>query len=103
MNTPRVEPMSRTMAARTIKHYLCAGCWSALIAKPDERNGELDIVICPNCETPGYISKKFVKRSESKSIETAVEARDNLRGALPFLDPHAQKTTKQLITDLFGG
>lgn len=103
MKTPRVEPMSRRLAARTVKFYVCSACWSALIVKPSAANPELDDVLCPNCETPGYVSKRFVKRRESESVAEAMTARDNLRDALPFLNPYAQKQTSELIADLFGG
>jgi DNA-directed RNA polymerase subunit RPC12/RpoP len=100
MDTPRVEPMSRTLAARTKKRYVCAGCWSELMVVPHKDNPQLDNVLCPNCECPGYISKKSVERKTQSSYADALEARHNLKAAVPFLNPNAGKQVSELLAEL---
>lgn len=97
---PHVGPMSRLLAARTKKMCVCAGCWSELIIQPDKENPQLDHVLCPNCNCPGYVGKRFVEQEKSKSAERAIEARDNLREAVPFLNQHAGKQVSELLAEL---
>jgi DNA-directed RNA polymerase subunit RPC12/RpoP len=97
---PRVEAMSRALASRTQKRYVCAGCWSDLIIQPDKANPQLDHVLCPNCETPGYVSRRYAERQASESAAAAIDARHNLREALPFLNPNAGKQVTELLAEL---
>lgn len=97
---PRVEAMPRTIAAHTIKYYVCAGCWSNLIIQPDKDNPQLDWVLCPNCETPGYISKSATSKIEQESIMEAINVKHNLRDAVPFLHPGGRKTAEEIIKSL---
>lgn len=98
--TPRVEPMSRALAIKTKQRYVCAGCWSELIIQPDKADPQLDRVLCPNCDTPGYVSKRFADRQESESFAAAIDARENLRAAVPFLNPNAGKQVTTLLAEL---
>lgn len=87
----------------TRRDYVCSGCWSELVIHPDKENPRLDIVACPNCDCPGYVSKSFVKKKESNSVGELIGAKHNLREALPTLNKSAQKTLAENITDLYGG
>ena len=98
MDTPRVEPMSRLMAAKTKRHFVCAGCWSELIIVPDKTKSELDLAICPNCNCPGYVSKSYIQRAESRNIESAIEAREALRPSIPWM--RLNKSRDQILKDL---
>ncbi len=100
MKTPSVGPMSRLMAAATVKKYVCSGCWSGLIIQPDKENPQLDHVICPNCDTPGYVTRRWTEEQASKSLSDKITARNNLRDAVPFLNPHAGKQINELLAEL---
>ena len=97
---PCVEAMPRNIATHTKKHYVCAGCWSELIIRPDKDNPQLDHVLCPNCETPGYISKSTIKRIEERNILEAREVKTNLKSALPFLYDQPRKSAEEIIKSL---
>ncbi len=100
MKTPSVGPMSRLMAAATVKKYVCSGCWSNLIVKPDKENPQLDLVLCPNCDTPGYVTRRWTEEQASKSLSDLFTARKNLREAVPFLNPNAGRQITDLLEEL---
>ncbi len=97
---PTVGPMSRLMAAATVRGYVCSGCWSNLIIQPDKDNPQLDHVLCPNCDTPGYVTKRFAEEQSAKSLSDRITARNNLRDAMPFLNPQAGKQVQELLAEL---
>lgn len=96
---PIVEPMSNSEAQRTAKRYCCSACWSHLNIY--NRRGKL-FVLCPDCQdkTPGYVSKHWVERRKSESHAEAMDARHNLKEALPFLNPTAKRTAEEILAEI---
>ena len=99
---PHVTPMLYHEAQRTAQRCKCSGCWSHLNIydyKPDRR---FVLCLCPNCKenTPGYVSARWVERKQNESRAEAAEARHNLKEALPFLNPHAQKQAADILTEI---
>lgn len=100
MDTPRVEPMEYQKAAKTKKYYKCAGCWSELVILTYKPNPRLVLAACPNCNCPGYVSKRYVERAQSESYAKAHDAKVNLREAVPFLNNNAGKQVKDILAEL---
>lgn len=96
---PRVEPMSKEMASRTVRKYVCSGCWSPLEEKPAD-NGR-SIVLCTKCgeATQGYVSYKFTLRQTEDSFIRAHQARINLREAIGYIPYRAQTEIKNALKD----
>lgn len=99
-DTPIVEPISdHAEAQRMTQRYLCSACWSHLNIY--HRDGKM-YALCPNCgtKTPGYNSKKWVERRKSESHAELLDARHNLRDALPNLSPRAKQTAEQILAEI---
>ena len=96
---PTMEPMSNAEAQRTKSKYCCSACWSHLNIY--NKRGKL-FVLCPDCQenTPGYVSKHWVERRKSESHAEVMDARHNLKQALPFLNEHAKRDAADILAEI---
>lgn len=77
------------------KYYLCADCWGHLVVE-NAADGYLVHCTTDGCPCRGYVTKKFVERSEVQGRIELVEAKTALRqaGVLP------KRSEKEILSEL---
>lgn len=94
--------MTYAEAYRTQQSYVCAGCYHTVVATETDRERGTWTATCAttDCSTPGYVTRSWLKREQEKNAAQAIEARDVLRQAVPWMNPHKGKTDDQLLKEL---
>lgn len=94
-----MEILSVELARKTVKHYLCSNCWGELEAIPE---GDGFKALCRSCgaDTKGYVTQRYVTRRRAESEFEKVNATHMLIRAGVLDNPHAGKSTKQLLEEL---
>lgn len=85
--------------AEKIKRWnVCSACWGELIEQYDYHT-RTSTLHCDTegCECPGYVSRKFVDRREGESTFEAIEAKQALHAAVPWLP---KKSETDLLKEL---
>ena len=95
-----MEPLTEALARKTVKFYACSNCWGELEMQPAE-NGQYRVV-CKACqnETKGYVTQYFVNRRRAESEFEELDATHLLRKIGVLDNPHAGKSTQQLLEEL---
>lgn len=57
--------MHYTIAQRTVRDYVCAGCWGQLTRTRIDH--ETDNVECTNCDAVGFVTRSYADGRKSKS------------------------------------
>ena len=94
-----MELFDELMAYKTVKRYSCSNCWGELEMLLE---GDKYRVLCKSCgaETKGYVTQYFVTRRRAESEFECVNATHMLRKAGVLENPHAGKSTEQLLREL---
>lgn len=97
-----MQPLDFLLARKTVKHYACSSCWGELEMNPDPKQADLYQVTCKKCqdETKGYVTQYYVNRRRSESQFEEVNATHMLMKAGVLENPHAGKSTEQLLKEL---
>jgi DNA-directed RNA polymerase subunit RPC12/RpoP len=94
-----MEILNDTLARKTVRHYACSACWGELELIPVETGYK---VLCRKCgeETKGYVTQNYVNRRRAESAFEEVNATHMLMRAGVLENPHAGKSTEQLLKEL---
>lgn len=94
-----MQSLDFEFARKTVKFYACSNCWGELEMIPAENGYQ---VLCKKCgpETKGYVTQNFVNRRRAESEFEEVNATHMLTKAGVLENPHAGKSTEQLLKEL---
>lgn len=87
------------LAGRTVRDYVCSACWGHLIQKHSK---EGNIVECFSCveDTKGFVTKTYANNRLSDSVGERLDVRKTLLDLGVIENPHAGKTTQELLTEM---
>jgi DNA-directed RNA polymerase subunit RPC12/RpoP len=94
-----MQPLNEILTRKTVKFYACSNCWGDLEAIPAEEGYQ---VLCRKCgpETKGYVTQNYVNRRRAESEFEEVNATHMLMKVGVLENPHAGKSTDQLLKEL---
>lgn len=97
-----LEPMSDTLARKTVKRYVCSMCWGALEIHPDPIDPEKNYVFCEKHqeETRGYVTRYFADRRRNESAFEKMDAENLLRRMGVIENPLAGKSQQELLKEI---
>lgn len=86
-------------AERVSNRYLCATCWSHLLAYPAAAR-MVELRCAKYQDHRGFHSKAFVERQRQADLSGAVEVKHMLRKLQVIENPHANKTAAELMAEI---
>jgi DNA-directed RNA polymerase subunit RPC12/RpoP len=94
-----MQILNDELTRKTVKFYACSSCWGDLEAIPAEDGYQ---VLCRKCgpETKGYVTQGYVNRRRAESEFEEVNVTHMLMKSGTIENPHAGKTTAQLLKEL---
>jgi predicted amidophosphoribosyltransferase len=94
-----MQILNDVLARKTVKFYACSNCWGELESIPAENGYQ---VLCRKCgdDTKGYVTQGYVTRRRAESQFEEVNATHMLMKAGVLDNPHAGKSTEQLLKEL---
>lgn len=94
-----MQSLNFELARKTVKRYACSNCWGELEMIPE---GEGWQVLCKKCgtETKGYVTQNYVNRRRAESDFEEVNVTHMLKKVGVLENPHAGKSTEQLLKEL---
>jgi hypothetical protein len=92
------ESISPEQAEKTVRDCVCSDCWGQLTARYNPKT-RTSTVRCstPGCPCNGYRSRKGVEREEGEAVVNALEAKQALRSAMPWLP---KKSETKLLAEM---
>lgn len=90
----------KSKSSKVIRDYVCSVCWSSLTAW--YHDVEFDLVACARYpeEHRGYHSKVYVEKVRQEDAALAIDAKHALEKVGVLENPHAGKSTKELLSEL---
>src|SRR5512146_3118836 len=84
-------------ARQTVAECVCSACYGQLVTRYLWRE-QISEVTCvnENCETPGFVTRSWVARAKAENAAEAIDARQVLQQAVPWMAPKKQSEAELL-------